>query len=261
MHRRGGRARSADVRRPPRARRGFAMPASSFTWSSTRASSVLFQPASSSACDSSCSYRRPSSSFIRLRFAASVPSSSRFGTSRCLEKSPDAISARRSSVFWIGPTTDHASTDPRSSASTTLRHARDDEDAPGVRERALVLGDERGRLGLGCTGEPARERPELVRQRLGPGVLELLAPRHGPNFVEGDDPVEDAGNLQVVHADVSEDGGVRLGGAKPRPARVRRGAEPQQGRRDRLVEERPVSSCRCRGFLSTDVDRDVAASP
>ena len=92
----------------------------SFTWSSTRASSVLFQPASSVACDSSCSYRRPSSSFIRLRFAASAPSSSRFGTSRCLEKSPDAISARRSSVFWIGPTTDHASTDPRSSASTTL---------------------------------------------------------------------------------------------------------------------------------------------
>ena len=93
-----------------------------------------------------------------------------------------------------------------------------------------------------------------------PGRLSF-GPRHGPYFVEGDDPVEDAGNLQVVHADVSEDGGVRLGRCEAETARVRRGAEPQQGRRDRLVEERPVSSCRCRWFLSADVDRDVAASP
>ena len=55
---------------------------------------------------SSSLYRRRSSSFIWFTFAASAPSSSRFETSTCLVKSPDAIPARRVSIRWIGPITD-----------------------------------------------------------------------------------------------------------------------------------------------------------
>ena len=57
---------------------------------------------------------------MRLTFAASEPSSSRFGTSSRPEKSPPAISARRASVRWIGPISDHARTKPRMRASATL---------------------------------------------------------------------------------------------------------------------------------------------
>ena len=59
-----------------------------------------------------------SSSFIRFTFAASAPSSSRFVTSTCPEKSPEAIAASRESMLWIGPITDHERTNPSSSART-----------------------------------------------------------------------------------------------------------------------------------------------
>ena len=65
---------------------------------------------------SSSRYRRWSSSFIRFTFAASAPSSSRFVTSTCPEKSPEAIAASRESIRWIGPITDHERTNPSNSA-------------------------------------------------------------------------------------------------------------------------------------------------
>ena len=68
---------------------------------------------------SSSSYRRLSSSFIRFTLAASAPSSSRFSTSTWPEKSPDAIAASRASIRWIGPTSDHDSTNPSNRASTS----------------------------------------------------------------------------------------------------------------------------------------------
>jgi hypothetical protein len=70
--------------------------------------------------DSSSSYSRRSSSFIRLTFPASAPSSSRLSTSSRREKSPAAISARRTSVRWIGRTSDADRAKPSSAASTML---------------------------------------------------------------------------------------------------------------------------------------------
>ena len=61
-----------------------------------------------------------SSSFMRFRFTARAPSSSRFATSTCREKSPAAISASRVSVRWIGPINDQERTRPSSSARRTL---------------------------------------------------------------------------------------------------------------------------------------------
>ena len=55
---------------------------------------------------------------MRFTLAASAPSSSRFVTSTWPEKSPEAIAASRESIRWIGPITDHESTNPRSSART-----------------------------------------------------------------------------------------------------------------------------------------------
>ena len=66
---------------------------------------------------SSSWYRRRSSSFIRFTLAASAPSSSRFVTSTCPVKSPDAVAASRASIRWIGPITDHERTNPSISAS------------------------------------------------------------------------------------------------------------------------------------------------
>ncbi len=56
---------------------------------------------------SSSRYSRWSSSFMRLTLAASAPSSSRFATSTCREKSPEAILARRPPMRWIGPISAH----------------------------------------------------------------------------------------------------------------------------------------------------------
>ena len=72
---------------------------------------------------SSSVYSRRSSSFIRLTFAASAPSSSRFSTSTCPEKSPDAIAASRASIRWIGPITDHDEDEPE-------QEREDDRPAP-----------------------------------------------------------------------------------------------------------------------------------
>ena len=70
--------------------------------------------------DSSSSYSRRSSSFMRLRFTASEPSSSRLSISMCVVKSPAAISASRASVRRIGSMSDLEMANPSSSASTTL---------------------------------------------------------------------------------------------------------------------------------------------
>ena len=57
---------------------------------------------------------------MRFTFAASEPSSSRFGTSSLPEKSPAEISASLASMRWIGPISDHERRRPRPSASVTL---------------------------------------------------------------------------------------------------------------------------------------------
>ena len=92
---------------------------------------------------SSSVYRRLSSSFIRLTFAASAPSSSRLTTSTCPEKSPDAIAARRASIRWIGPISDHERTNPRIRARTIAA----DRDADEQVSRALRTRGHSGRSG------------------------------------------------------------------------------------------------------------------
>ncbi len=113
---------------------------------------------------SSSEYRRLSSSFIRLTLAASAPSSSRFSTSTCPEKSPDAIAGQPS----VDPL-DRSDHRPREDEAQQQReddrpHRDADEQVPRVLRRSSRSGRS-GRRSARSSDWRARRRVDTGRSR------------------------------------------------------------------------------------------------
>ena len=124
---------------------------------------------------SSSAYSRPSSSFMRLRFVARAPSSSRLGTSTWPEKSPEAMAASRVSIFWIGPTSDRERSEIPGAGQDDAPCRDPDEEVLRLRVGTCVAGDQIVGVRNGGFHEPLRELQHLGGEGFGRPVLQLLS--------------------------------------------------------------------------------------
>ena len=111
---------------------------------------------------------------MRFKSAASAPSSSRFGTSTRVEKSPAAISRMRASIWRTGRTIDDEIVYPSSRASTILTSENAITSALRRDVGAMARLDAGDHVGLGLVHQLVGQALEPVGQRGGLGELQLL---------------------------------------------------------------------------------------